>query len=95
MSTGRKDDVGKLRASLFPLSAFWAVIEVLEFGAARYGVENWREVPEGRTRYYDALLRHLTAWYSGERLDPESGKPHLAHALCCGVFLLALDERTE
>jgi len=33
-------------------------------------------------------LRHLTAWWAGEDLDPESGLHHLAHAACCLMFLL-------
>jgi len=29
-----------------------------------------------------AVLRHALKWLSGERLDPETGKSHLTHALC-------------
>jgi hypothetical protein len=36
---------------------------------------------------YDALQRHLHAFWGGEWLDPESGLPHLAHA---GWHILAL-----
>lgn len=38
-----------------------------------------------------AAMRHLAAWRDGEQLDEESGLPHLAHALCCIVFLRELD----
>ena len=31
--------------------------------------------------YYDAVWRHLTAWYEGEDLDPDSGEHHIAHAM--------------
>ena len=93
MSTeGVKADSGKRRFSLFPLCALTAIVDVLEFGARKYSPGNWMTVPDARTRYWDAAVRHLVAWREGERLDPESGLPHLAHAGCCVIFLLALDE---
>ena len=36
---------------------------------------------------YGCLLRHLDAWYRGEDNDPESGLPHLGHAMCNLVML--------
>lgn len=89
---GRKDDVTKRRFSLLPLSAVTAIVDVLEFGARKYAPNNWMIVPDARTRYWDAAVRHLVAWREGEQLDAESGLHHLAHAGCCVIFLLALDE---
>jgi hypothetical protein len=37
----------------------------------------------------------MWAWKSGETLDPESGKHHLAHAMCCAMFLLERDLFTD
>lgn len=88
---GRKDDAGKRRYSLIPLRALNAIVDVLGFGAAKYGVDNWQKVPEARQRYYDAAQRHLTAWWAGEKNDPESGQPHLAHVGCCVLFLIWFD----
>lgn len=31
---------------------------------------------------FGCLMRHMAAWQRGEELDPESGLPHLAHAMC-------------
>jgi hypothetical protein len=67
------------------------VLRVLEFGAKKYGAENWREVPDARRRYYDAADRHLRAWWEGEALDPDTGESHLAHAACCLLFLLGFE----
>lgn len=89
---GVKGDVGKLRWSLLPDGVVREVVKVLEFGAKKYQVDNWQKVPEPRTRYYDALIRHVEAWWLGERKDPESGCHHLAHAVCCGFFLMWFDE---
>ena len=92
--TGVKADAGKIRFSLLPWDAMRQVVAVLEYGARKYSVDNWRKVPDARRRYYDAALRHLTAWWEGKSgepaNDPESGLPHLAHACCCVLFLIAL-----
>lgn len=85
---GTKHDTGKPRWSLLPIDTIGQVVAVLEHGAKKYGDDNWRYVENGRTRYYDALMRHVDAWWRGEDNDPESGLPHLAHAACCILFLL-------
>ena len=89
---GRKSDAGKPRLSLLPWRAVQQIVAVLEFGAAKYGADNWQRVPGARQRYFDAAMRHLLAWWDGERLDAESGLPHLAHAGCCILFLLWYDK---
>lgn len=90
ISLGRKDDKGKRRFSLLPAMAVRTVVDVLMFGAAKYGDENWRKVKDPHTRYYDALMRHVDAWRDGETLDTDSGLPHLAHAVCCLLFMIEL-----
>lgn len=90
---GRKADKQKPRASLLPLGILYQVIAVLEFGARRYAVDNWQHVPDARRRYYDAALRHIEAWWTGEQSDPESGQHHLAHACACLMFLMWFDGR--
>ncbi len=88
---GHKHDEDKPRWDLLPFAAAEAVVGVLTFGAQKYAPENWRFVPDARRRYFAAALRHLVAYWRGERSDPESGRPHLAHAACCLLFLLELD----
>ena len=63
-----------------------AVVDVLSFGARKYSDDNWKKVEPHR--YIDALYRHLNAHHKGEKVDAESGLPHLAHATCCLLFLL-------
>lgn len=87
---GIKHDDGKPRWSLLP--PIKSVIQVLEVGAKKYGVDNWKRVPDARTRYYDAAMRHIDAWWGGEVLDPEDNLPHLAHAVCCLLFNLWFDQ---
>lgn len=84
---GKKHDGGKARYDLMPPQTLSEVVAVLTFGAKKYGDENWREVPDALRRYYAAAMRHIEAFRRGEMLDPETGEPHLAHAICCLTFL--------
>jgi len=88
---GRKFDGGKLQYGLVPPLALKATVDVLTFGAEKYEPDNWKVVPDSKRRYFDALQRHVWAWKEGEKIDPESGKHHLAHALCCLMFLYEHD----
>jgi len=87
---GKKDDQGKLRYDLVPVSAFESVAQCMTFGANKYGDNNWQGV--SADRYYAAAMRHLLSWKKGEINDPESGFNHLKHVLTNIVFLL---EKTE
>jgi hypothetical protein len=89
---GSKHDQAKERWDLLPTEAVRQVVKVLGYGARVYAVDNWKVVPDARRRYYAAALRHLTAWWEGEKVDNESGLPHLAHAACCVLFLLVVGD---
>lgn len=89
VAPGRKDDVGKLRWDLLP-SSIVQVVDVITYGAHKYGDNNWRSLESPRARYGAAMFRHFTAWLWGERCDPESGKHHLAHAATNALFLMEL-----
>jgi hypothetical protein len=88
---GRKFDGGKLQYGLLPPLALKATVEILTFGAEKYEPDNWKHVPDSKRRYFDAMQRHLWAWKEGEQDDPETGKNHLAHAMCCLMFLYEHD----
>jgi hypothetical protein len=91
LSAGRKFDGGKLEYGLLPPKALEETVKVLTFGAQKYERDNWKKVPDSKRRYFDALQRHVWAWKQGEQLDPESGIHHLAHAMCCLMFLYEHD----
>lgn len=95
---GVKADDGKVDFTY--LFDFWDALQeivlVLMFGAKKYARGNFIKVPNARERYSAALLRHLAAWYGGERNDIGPGgsqRHHLAAAGCCLFFLLAMDMR--
>lgn len=83
-----KYDGGKVMWDLLQWRALEEIAKVLTFGAQRYGAYSWKNVEGARSRYYAALLRHITAWFRGEEIDPDSGLHHLAHAGCNLLFLL-------
>ena len=89
---GTKYDDKKPRWSLLPVGAVRSIIAVLEFGAAKYAVDGWKHVEEPERRYYDAAMRHIESWRMKETNDPESNLPHLAHAVCCLLFLMWFDD---
>lgn len=91
VKSGVKYDNDKPQWSLLPFKALKEVVEVLTYGAKKYAPDNWKKVPDARRRYIDAGFRHFTAYASGETHDPETGKHHLAHAICCLLYLVAFD----
>jgi len=89
---GRKDDSGKLRMDLLDPYAIETLAAVLTFGATKYDSWNWAG-GISYSRLAAALLRHTFAFLKGEDLDRESGLPHIAHAMCCCMFILGLSKR--
>jgi len=93
ITTGLKYDSNKPRWSLLPMFSIRQIIKVLEYGATKYAPDNWKKVANWRQRYYDAAMRHIDAWWGGERFDSETGCHHLAHACCCLIFILWKERR--
>lgn len=98
-SKGIKDDSGKTQ--WWYMDNFWKdlkeVIDVLTYGDSKYPAEdgaNWRLLDKPERRLGDALLRHIIAYRSGEKTDPETGKSHLAHAITNALMLMYFD-RTQ
>lgn len=72
---GSKDE----RFDLIPYEAVAEIARVYGMGAKKYDPHNWRKGYDWGLSYA-ALMRHVTAFWNGEDLDPESGLPHMAHA---------------
>lgn len=88
---GIKYDSGKPMYGLLPPVALEEVTKVLTYGAKKYEPENWRYVDNALNRYFDALQRHVWAWKQGQKEDPETGLHHMAHAICCALFICELE----
>lgn len=84
-----KDTVGTKRVpfSTLPIRPAAEVGLAMLEGALKYGRHNYRAIGVRSSVYYDACLRHLTAWWEGEDIDPDSGLPHVVKAIAC-LFVL-------
>jgi hypothetical protein len=56
-------------------------------GALKYGRHNYRAVGVRACVYYDAVMRHMTSWWEGEDIDPDSGLSHITKAIASLVVL--------
>jgi Domain of unknown function (DUF5664) len=87
-TVGLRFNEGKLRWDLVDLDDLETMVRVLEYGAKKYTDHNWKKGGPSLTKdeILNSLQRHVNAMRRGERLDPESGLPHIAHILCNAMF---------
>lgn len=89
-----KQTIGKLPWHLLIWDGLKELVRVREFVSKKYpDPESWKQVD--RVAYCDAAMRHLVAYMGGETYDPESGLHHLAHMMCNGMFIVAMDEEQK
>lgn len=89
-----KFDGGKPRMDLLDSYAMEQLAYVLTFGASKYAAHNWRS-GLSKSRLIAALLRHIFAYLGGQDKDEETGLSHVAHAMCCCMFILGLEHRAD
>jgi len=87
--TNPKDAVGTKKVPYSCVSA--AVMAELALamleGGRKYGRHNYRVSGIRASVYYDAALRHLTKWWEGEDIDPDSGLSHIIKAFASIMVL--------
>lgn len=74
---GRK----KLQFQHLPVGVLKEIASGMAEGAHKYGAYNWRKTKIQLSDYYDSTFRHLTSWYEGEDIDPDSQVHHLSKAI--------------
>ena len=92
MNKGLKFDEGKPQLDLVPPDFVVALCRVFEYGAKKYGKDNWKEGLDPAA-LYNAAMRHMFAWMDGEDVDPESGLPHVYHAAWNMLMIQKMEER--
>lgn len=83
---------GKPRWSMMDHEAMLPMIDVLEFGAAKYAEDNWRKPVENPMEVWESLNRHVLEIKSGMKewgdiYDKDSNLNHIGHAMCNLMFL--------
>lgn len=87
--TNPKDALGIRKAPMSTVS----MPVLLELGVAmmegglKYGRHNYRVIGVRASVYYDALMRHMGAWWEGEDIDADSGVNHVTKAIATLVVL--------
>lgn len=76
---------GKLKWSLVSFQALKVLVNVLMFGADKYGPDNWKRGLV-RSELLESMQRHLAALIDGEEFDCESELPHVGHIMANAMF---------
>ena len=82
---GDRYNNNKPKWSLVSWKALEPMVRVLEFGAKKYTVNNWKGGLDDK-EIMESAMRHLTAMMDGEIYDSESQLPHSAHVMCNMLF---------
>ena len=84
-----KDAFGVRKASLscIPAPVLMELGVAMQEGACKYGRHNYRHSNILASVYYDALMRHMMAWWEGEDIDPDSGLSHITKTIATLVVL--------
>jgi hypothetical protein len=88
-STGGQKAGNNTRLSLLPAVELLEVAELYGKGAAKYADHNWTR-GYAWSLSYDALQRHLGAFWSGEEIDDGEGGTGLQHLACAAFHVLTL-----
>lgn len=70
-----------------PAPVIWELAVAMFEGALKYARHNYRAVGVRASVYYDALNRHVDAWWDGQDIDPDSGLHHITKAIAT-LFVL-------
>lgn len=90
--SGARYNEGKPDYSLIPLCTMEDEAKVWAYGKRKYAAWNWCKGMDWDVPFA-CMMRHMSKWQQGEENDPESGLPHLAHAMC-NLRMLTLFAKT-
>lgn len=83
--TNPKDSVGIRKVPMHVVSmpvVMEMALGMME-GGRKYGSHNYRVAGVRGSVYFDAAMRHLSAWWEGQDIDPDSGLSHITKAMSC------------
>ncbi len=84
-----KDAIGSKKAplSVLPFPPLYEVAAGMLEGACKYRRHNYRAIGVRSSVYFDAAMRHLTAWWEGQDIDPASGIHHVSKCMSTLIVL--------
>lgn len=87
--TNPKDAVGSRKPplSVLPMPVLYEVAAGMLEGALKYRRHNYRVAGVRASVYFDATMRHLTAWWEGQDIDSDSGIHHVSKAIASLMVL--------
>lgn len=78
----------KPRTAAIPPIAIMAMGTAMQTGADKYEAFNWRDTSVTASVFYNAMMRHLLQWFSGENHASDSNTHHLAHLMAGAAIIL-------
>lgn len=92
-----KDSVGCTKPPLhcIPAHVLFEIGMGMFEGGWKYREANYRVIGVRASIYYDAAMRHLTAWWEGEDIDPASQIHHISKVMSCLAVLRDCQMQTE
>lgn len=94
-STGGEKGTKIEKFDLIPTGPLTELASHYGVGSKKYADHNWRRGYEW-SKSYAALSRHLTAFWGGEDIDPETGSKHIIavawHAFALAEFMEVFPE---
>jgi len=88
-------DDSKIPWRNLPWDSLKEVGEVIRYGTGRHGPRNWEQRDPVDADFESAMVRHVVAYMSGEKLDKESGRHHLAHAIANALFVIHHESKAK
>ena len=82
----------KPKTSPVPPIAILALGAAMQDGSNKYGRFNWRTSEVTASVFFDAMMRHLLMWYSGEDHANDSKVNHLAHLMAGAAIILDAEQ---
>jgi len=82
-SINPKDAIGSTKPPIttVPMNVMSELGVAMMEGAIKYGKHNYRVSPVRASVYVDAAWRHLSNWWEGEDIDPDSELSHVIKAI--------------
>lgn len=88
-----KDKTNKPRWGLLNFEALGQMAQVLTDNAEKHGGDRaWRQTPNAREQYFDALMRHINQYRQGVTTDPDDGADVLVKIMINAMILFDLED---